>query len=108
MSSSFRLPGLKFSLTSNSPLPDRADLQPVHDDHRGNDEAHVLSLRLALGSILSPVSLPLLRVPTSVHPIESTPLLPFPLRLRQALPAPFPFLVPRAYLSCLYMGLDRA
>ncbi|RPD52565.1 hypothetical protein L227DRAFT_39596 [Lentinus tigrinus ALCF2SS1-6] len=27
---------------------------PVHDDHRGNDEAHVLSLRLALGSILSP------------------------------------------------------
>lgn len=28
--------------------------QPAHDDHR--DEAHVHSLRLALGSILSPVS----------------------------------------------------
>ena len=29
----------------------------MHDDHhRASDEAHVLSLRLALGTILSPVS----------------------------------------------------
>lgn len=39
--------------------------QPTHDDHRGHDEAHVLSLRLALGSILSPVSFHIMPAPLS-------------------------------------------
>ena len=45
----------------HSPLatrPDQppTDLQPMHDDSRRGDDAHLLSLRLALGTILSPVS----------------------------------------------------
>ncbi|KAI0742500.1 hypothetical protein C8Q80DRAFT_1122763 [Daedaleopsis nitida] len=58
--------------------------QPTHDDHRGHDEAHVLSLRLALGSILSPKRPQMTRSsttsgtssPATHNPYSSIPLSP--------------------------------
>ncbi|TFK82235.1 hypothetical protein K466DRAFT_578252 [Polyporus arcularius HHB13444] len=64
----------------------------VHDDHRGNDEAHVLSLRLALGSILSPKRPQITRSSTTnsgtASPATHCPHSAFPLPHAPALTPP--------------------